>query len=36
VKITFFLVDRRIDKIIINSHTQVVVPGFKPQSWHPA
>ncbi|AES89582.1 hypothetical protein MTR_4g077460 [Medicago truncatula] len=28
----FFLVDRQNGKVIINSHTQVEVPGFEPWS----
>jgi len=35
-KFFFFLVDRRNGKAIINSHTQVEVPGFEPWSWRPA
>jgi hypothetical protein len=29
----FLLVDRRNEKVIINSHTQVEESGFKPRSW---
>jgi len=28
----FFLIDRRNDKVIINSHTQVEVQGYELQS----
>ncbi|AES81241.1 hypothetical protein MTR_7g090130 [Medicago truncatula] len=31
-----FMISGRNGKAIINSHTQMEVPGFELRSWHPA